>query len=80
MLADRRGYNAQLMYELEVVKPGDTLSQPLALGFSTPDDSLLEDEERLAELYQEYLEGEEDELANVFDDDLDLQAVQGIWL
>ena len=61
-----------------VVKPGDTSSQPLTSGFSVPDDPLLEDEERLAELYQEYLQGEEDEFADVFDDDLDLQAVQGI--
>ena len=56
----------------------DTSPQHFTPGFSGPDDPLLEDdEERLAELY-EYLEGEEDEFANVFDDDLDLQAVQGI--
>lgn len=61
-----------------VVKPGHTSSQTFTAGFSVPDDLLLEDEERLAELYQQHLEGEEDEFANEFDDDLDLQAVQGI--
>jgi len=64
---------------MTVVQPGDTSSQPLAPGFGVPDDSLLEDDEdRLAELYHEYLKSEEDEFANVFDDDLDLQALQGI--
>jgi hypothetical protein len=62
-----------------VLKPENTLPQHLTAGFGIPDDLLLEDdEERLAELYQEHLEGEEDEFANEFDDDLDLQAVQGI--
>ena len=57
----------------------DTSPHHFMPGFSGPDDPLLEDdEERLAELYYEYLEGEEDEFANVFDDDLDLQSVQGI--
>jgi len=59
-----------------VGKPGDTSSQPLTAGFGIPDDLLLEDdEERLAELYQQYLEGEEDEFANEFIDDLDLQGI-----
>lgn len=62
-----------------VVKPENTSSQPFPTSFGIPDDLLLEnDEERLAELYQQHLEGEEDEFANEFDDDLDLQAFQGI--
>jgi len=61
-----------------VTKPGDMPSQPLSAGLNVPDHLLLEDDERLAELYQQYLEDEEDEFADEFDDDLDLQAVQGI--
>lgn len=62
-----------------VPKPEETSPQHLTADFGIPDDLLLEDdEERLAELYQQRLEGEEDEFANEFDDDLDLQAVQGI--
>jgi len=60
-------------------KPENTSPRPLTADFGIPDDLLLEDdEERLAELYQQHLEGEEDEFANEFDDDLDLQAVRGI--
>ena len=61
-----------------VPKLEETSPQPLTADFGVPDDLLLEDEEWLAELYQQRLEGEEDEFANEFDDDLDLQAVQGI--
>ena len=62
-----------------VPKLEETSPQPLTADFGVLDDLLLEDdEERLAELYQQRLEGEEDEFANEFDDDLDLQAVQGI--
>lgn len=62
-----------------VVKPENTSSQPFPAGFGIPDDLLLEnDEEQLAEWYQQHLESEEDEFANEFDDDFDLQALQGI--
>jgi len=62
-----------------VVKPGNASSQPLTAGVSVLDDLLLEDEEeQLAELYQQYLDGEEEEFAHAFDDDLDLRSVQGL--